>query len=241
MYVDWRNYGQRGFNLGNATPKWPTRSSGKGQIVSEEEIIEERRRLARKAMEMLERSGEEATREKLAAEMGIARTRVTEIFPEKSDLREAVTAEWFAPKLALIDEVMASDLPPRRKMYEFFARRFLLLRSDFHSNPSSFRIYVEMGENYFEHARSYIDLADHFTCELIAEAQAEGYMPGLEINEALSLINQTVVCYIQPYLVALLDDRLSDEKLARIIDALFDGLSGEDRGALPLTGLSAVS
>ena len=209
--------------------------------MSEEEILEERRRIARLAMQILERSGKEPTRERLAAELGVTRSRVLEIFPEKSDLHEAITAEWFAPKLALIDEVMASDLPPRRKMYEFFARRFLLLRSDFRKNPAGFRVYVDMGENYFEHARSYIDLADHFTCELIAEAQAEGYMPGLEINEALSLINQTVICYIQPYLVAMLDERLSEEKLARIVDAIFDGFSGEDRGAKSHTGLSAVN
>lgn len=205
--------------------------------MSEEEIIEERRRLARKAMQMLERSGEEATRERLASEMGISRTRVEQIFPEDDDLREAVTAEWFAPKLALMDEVMASDLPPRRKIYEFIARRFLLLRGNFHDNPARFRLYIELGERYFDYARSYIDLGDHYLCELIAQAQAEGHMPGLEINDALSLINQMVNCYLQPYLIAMLDERLSEKKLARIIDTIFEGMSAEDRGAAPTAEL----
>ncbi|MEC8759067.1 MAG: sugar phosphate nucleotidyltransferase [Bacteroidota bacterium] len=53
------------------------------------------------------------------------------------DLLEAVTAEWFAPKLAVMDEVMASDLPPPRKMYEFFARRFILLRQNFRDDPAT--------------------------------------------------------------------------------------------------------
>ena len=56
----------------------------------------------------------------------------------------------------------------------------------------------------------------------------------------LSLINQAVVCYIQPYLVAMLEDRLTEAKLARLIDALFDGLSAEDRGAKGVTGLRAA-
>lgn len=209
--------------------------------MSEEELLEERSRLARKAMEMLERSGKEATREELAAELGIARTKVESIFPEDDDLREAVTAEWFAPKLAVMDEVMASDLPPRRKMYEFIARRFLLLRANFHEDPARFRLYVELGERYFDYARSYIDLGDHYLCELIAQAQAEGHMPGLEINDALSLINQMVNCYLQPYLIAMLDDRLSEKKLARIIDAIFEGLSAEDRGAAPTSELRVAN
>lgn len=205
--------------------------------MSEEEILQERERFTRVAMEMMERTGEEVNRGKLATELGISRARIEQVFPEDNDLREAITEAWFAPKLAVMDEVMASDLPPRRKMYEFFARRFVLQRENFRSDPATFNFYVELGVAYFEYARSYIDLADHYTCELIAEAQAEGYLQGLEISMALSLINQMVVCYIQPYHIAMLDDRLSEEKLAHIIDTIFDGMSAEDRGASGVNSL----
>ena len=208
--------------------------------VSEDDIQQERQRLARLAMDIMERRGEEVTRAKLASELRVARARIDVIFPEESDLLEAVTGEWFAPKLAVMDEVMASDLPPRRKMYEFFARRFLLLRGQFNDDPATFNLYIEMGERYFEYAQSYIDLADHYLCELIAEAQAEGHFDGLGINETMSLINQSVICYIQPYLIAMLHERLSDQKLARIIDALFDGMSAKDRGAMGVSGLRAA-
>ena len=199
--------------------------------MSENEIEELRSRFAREAMAIMERRGEEVNRAKLASELNIARTRVETVFPEEADLLEAVTGEWFAPKLAVMDEVMATDLPPRRKMYEFFARRFLLLRDNFKNDPASFKLYVEMGERYFEYAQSYIDLADHYLCELIAQAQAEGHFAGLEINQALSLINQTVLCYIQPYLIAMIDERLTEAKLAALIDALFDGLHARDSDA----------
>ncbi|WP_435199467.1 hypothetical protein [Qipengyuania sp. 902] len=199
--------------------------------MSENEIEELRSRFAREAMAIMERRGEEVNRAKLASELNIARTRVETVFPEEADLLEAVTGEWFAPKLAVMDEVMATDLPPRRKMYEFFARRFLLLRDNFKNDPASFKLYVEMGERYFEYAQSYIDLADHYLCELIAQAQAEGHFAGLEINQALSLINQAVLCYIQPYLIAMIDERLAEAKLAALIDALFDGLHARDSDA----------
>ena len=184
--------------------------------MSDDEIQELRSRFAREAMRLMERRGEEVTRTKLAAELGVARARLDAVFPEEGDLLEAVTGEWFAPKLAVMDEVMASGLPPRRKMYEFIARRFLLLRQNYRDDPATFNLYVEMGERYFEYARSYIDLADHYLCELIAEAQAEGYLQGLEVDTALSLINQMVNCYLQPYMIAMIDERLSEEKLAPV-------------------------
>lgn len=199
--------------------------------MSEKEIDELRSRFAREAMALMERTGEEVTRTRLAAELKIARARLDVVFPDEGDLLEAVTGEWFAPKLAVMDEVMASDLPPRRKMYEFFARRFRLLRQNFRDDPATFNLYVEMGERYFEYARSYIDLADHYLCELIAEAQADGFLAGLEVDTAMSLINQMVNCYLQPYMIAMVDDRLSEEKLALIVGAIFSGLDAKDGGA----------
>ncbi|QYJ08461.1 hypothetical protein KUV82_02010 [Qipengyuania flava] len=190
-----------------------------------------RSRFAREAMALMERTGEEVTRTRLAAELKIARSRLEVVFPEEGDLLEAVTGEWFAPKLAVMDEVMASDLPPRRKMYEFFARRFRLLRQNFEDDPASFNLYVEMGERYFEYARSYIDLGDHYLCELIAEAQAEGHLEGLQVDTAMSIINQMVNCYLQPYMIAMISDKLNEDKLALIVGAIFDGLDAKDGGA----------
>ena len=208
--------------------------------MSEEELELERRRVARAAMALMERRAEPVTKPLLVTELRMTRTRLDQLFPEDLDLVEAVAGEWFAPKIAVMDEVLASGLPPRRKMYEFFARRFAMMRHDYRADPASFRLYIEIGEQHFAAAQSYIDLADHLLCELIAEAQAEGHFPGLGINEVLSLINQAVVCYVQPYLIAMLDSRLSEAKLARLVDALFDGLSADDRGAKGVTGLRAA-
>ncbi|MEE3156137.1 MAG: hypothetical protein VX309_11495, partial [Pseudomonadota bacterium] len=114
---------------------------------------------------------------------------------------------------------------------EFFARRFILLRQNFRDDPATFNLYVEMGERYFDYARSYIDLADHYLCELIAEAQADGYLEGLEVDMAMSMINQMVSCYLQPYMIAMIEDKLSEEKLALIVGAIFSGLDAKDGGA----------
>lgn len=199
--------------------------------MSENEIEQLRSRYAREAKGLLEATGEEVNRTRLAAHLKMARSRIEAIFPEEGDLHEAITSEWFAPKVALMDEVMASDLPPRRKMYEFFARRFLLLREDLAADPVTFQLYVEMGERFFEYAQGYIDLGDHYLCELIAQAQADGHLEGMDVDLARSIINQMVANYLMPYYIAMLGDRLSEEKLAHIIDAIFDGLVAKDGGA----------
>jgi hypothetical protein len=87
---------------------------------------------------------------------------------------------------------------------------------------------------------SYIDLGDHYLCELIAQAQAEGAVEGLAIGEALSLINQMVAAYTLSDMIVFLDDRLSEEKLGRIVDTLFAGLSARDGGARGVKGLRAA-
>lgn len=126
-----------------------------------------------------------------------------------------------------MEEVLASNLPPPRKMYEFFRRRFVISQERFRADPHFFSILCEMGAANFERVRSYVDLADHYLCELIAEAQADGYFAGLEIDEALSLINQMISNYTLPDALIYLGDKLSEKKLARIVDTMFIGLSGE--------------
>ncbi|QZD93905.1 hypothetical protein [Qipengyuania gelatinilytica] len=208
--------------------------------MSEEEIDQMRSRFAREAMALMERTGEEVTRMRLAAELRVARSRIDAVFPEDGDLFDAITAEWFAPYIEIMDEVMASGLPPRRKMYEFFARRFVLLKQNFQDDPAAFRLYIEMGERYFEYAQSYIDLGDHYLCEIIAEAQAEGHLKDMDVDFARSVINQIVSTYLQPYSIAMLGDRLTEEKLAHIVDAIFDGLVAADGGARSTKGLHAA-
>jgi hypothetical protein len=60
------------------------------------------------------------------------------------------------------------------------------------------------------------------------------------VDETISLVNQMVAPYCSIPTMIMLMERLSEEKLARIIDAVFDGLSAQDRGAKGLTGLRAA-
>lgn len=191
----------------------------------------ERRRAALLAYELFEQRGEEVRLSDLVATGRMPRRRLEELFEDDDDLFEATVELWFEPHVAIMEEVVAADLPPNRKMYEFFVRRFRVNRSRYRSDPAAFAMMCEAGAARFERVRSFVDLADHYLCEVIAQAQADGFFPGLEIDQALSLINQMVTNYTLPEALTYIDERLSEEKLARIIDTIFVGLSGEDGGA----------
>jgi hypothetical protein len=139
-----------------------------------------------------------------------------------------------------MEDVVASDLPPRRKMYEFFARRFAMMMAEWERDPLAFATYVQVGEENFEQIRSYIDLGDHYLSVIIGEAMADGHFAGLSVDEALSLVNQMVHVYVNIGAMQHLMARLNTDKLARIVDAIFDGLAAQDRGAKGLTGLRAA-
>jgi AcrR family transcriptional regulator len=176
----------------------------------------------------------------LAALAGMSPANLYRYFENKEAVIEAIAGRWFAPKVAIMEEVIASDLPPRRKLFEFYARRFALIRAMWERDQVLFQTYCDVGEEHFDVVRSYVDLGDHYLGQIVAEAMAEGYFAGLEIDETISLINQMVAAYVNISLMALVMPRLSEDKLARIIDAIFDGLSATDRGARAVTGLRAA-
>ena len=205
------------------------------------EVAAGRKRAIEAAIRLIEESGPAGlTYSGVAARLNLSPTGLGRYVATYEDLLEGVAEHWFAPKIALMEEVIASDLPPRRKMYEFFARRFAIVRERFHADPVAFRAYCDIGNQHFEVVRSYVDLGDHYLCQIISEAMADGHFPGLTIDEALSLINQMVAAYVNIALMALIMDKLSEAKLARIIDAIFDGLSAEARGAQAVSGLRAA-
>jgi len=200
-----------------------------------------RERLIELAIEMIEERGSAAlTVSEIASRAGMSPANLYRFFENKEALIEAVAAHWFQPKVEIMEEVVRSELPPRRKLFEFYARRFIRLRASWEHDPVAFKMYCELGEENFELIRSYVDLGDHYLGEIIAEAMAEGYFAGLEVDETISIINQMTSVYCNIGAMVMVMPKLSEAKLARIIDAVFDGLSAEDRGAKSVSGLRAA-
>ncbi len=200
-----------------------------------------RERLVDLLTELVEERGSAALNmTEVASRAGMSPSNLYRYFDNKDAMIEAVAERWFRPKVAAMEEVVASDLPARRKMYEFYARRFTLIRAMWQRDPVVFQTYCEVGEEHFEVVRSYVDLGDHYLGVIIGEAMDEGHFAGLEVDEAISLVNQMLAAYVNISLMAMVMPKLSEAKLARIVDAVFDGLSAVDRGAAGVTGLRAA-
>ena len=200
-----------------------------------------RERLVDLVMDLIaETGGANLTMTEIAARAGMATSNLYRFFENRDAVVEAVAERWFEPSIAIMDEVMASDLPPRRKMYEFFARRFLRLRHMWQRDQVLFATHAALGEEHYDIVRGYIDMADHYLGTIIAEAKADGFFEGIEIDLAISLVNQMLAPYCSVPMMLIIMPKLSEDKLAMMVDALFDGLNAGDRGARGLVMLQAV-
>jgi AcrR family transcriptional regulator len=163
----------------------------------------------------------------LANAAGMSPSNLYRFFENKEALMEAVAEKFFEKKIAIMEEVTASDLPVREKMFAYFARRFAVMVEQYEADPDLLKSYLEIGNQYFEVVRGYVDLGDHYLALIVAEAMEQGYFSGLSIDEAVSLINQMVQCYTNPdAVISIGTSKLKAEKLARIVDTIFVGLSG---------------
>ena len=161
----------------------------------------------------------------LAAAAGMSPSNLYRFFDSKEALMEAVAEKWFAEKIRIMEEVTAADLPVREKMFQYFARRFALMVQQYEAEPALLKSYLEIGNQYFEVVRGYVDLGDHYLALIVAEAMEQGYFEGLSIDEAVSLINQMVQCYTNPEAIIYIGTgKLKAEKLAQIVDTIFAGL-----------------
>ncbi len=169
----------------------------------------------------------------LASAAGMSPSNLYRFFESKDALLEAVAEKFFAVKVRIMEEVTASDLPVREKMYQYFARRFEAMVVQYEAEPDLLKSYMEIGSQHFEVVRGYVDLGDHYLALIVAESMEQGYFDGLSIDQAVSMINQMVQCYTNPEAIIYIGTgKLKVEKLAMIVDAIFVGLGSKASAAL---------
>ncbi len=160
----------------------------------------------------------------LAKEAGMSQSNVYRFFENKDALAEAMAGRWFAELMDTMEEVVALDLEPRAKLYEFFARRLALKRTRFAEDPALFASYMELGDQHFEVVRGYVDLADHYMAMIVSEAVEAGYFPGLSIDQAMTVINIMVQPFCNPQLLMYWTHAADQGRLEIVINAIFDGV-----------------
>jgi TetR/AcrR family transcriptional regulator, repressor of the ameABC operon len=174
-----------------------------------------------------ERGATSVTLTELASAAGMSPANIYRFFENKEALFEAAAERWFAPKIRIMEDVVESNLPVRQKLYDFFARRFVLMRDNCTEDPVLFKSYMELGEEHFETVRGYVDLGDHYLAMILSEAMEQGYFEGLSIDQAVSLVNLMIQPFCNPDLMMMLLHSVSEEKLGIVIDAILAGLTSK--------------
>ena len=175
-----------------------------------------------------ERGGGSLNLSELAAEAGMSPANIYRFFASKEALFEAVAERWFAPKVAIMEDVTASEGPIELRLYAFFARRFALMRDNYLAEPELFKRYLDLGIEHKDTVRGYVDLGDHYLAILVAQGMEEGYFQGLSIDRTVSLINLMVSPFSNPWQMIDLMHSVTEEKLAIVIRSILRGLAGSD-------------
>src|SRR3989344_3871338 len=137
----------------------------------------------------------------VAAACGMSQSSFYRYFASKEAFFEAIAGRWFEELNQIMEDVVASDLPPREKLFEFFARRVAVKRARFEADPNLFRANMDLGEEHWEVIRGYVDLADHYMAVILGEAMAEGYFPGYDLDHVVSLTNLVMQPFCNPFVM----------------------------------------
>ncbi|GAA0647235.1 hypothetical protein GCM10009424_24240 [Sphingomonas ursincola] len=160
----------------------------------------------------------------VAAACGMSQSSFYRYFASKEAFFEAIAGRWFEELNQIMEDVVASDLPPREKLFEFFARRVAVKRARFEADPNLFRANMDLGEEHWEVIRGYVDLADHYMAVILGEAMAEGYFPGYDLDHVVSLTNLVMQPFCNPFVMMDMIRTATPDNLRIVINTLFDGL-----------------
>lgn len=162
----------------------------------------------------------------IANACGMSQSNVYRFFPSKEALLEASVERWFRPFNLIMEEVVESDLPPREKLYQFFARRFAEKRNRYEDDPEYFMACMALGDEYRDVIMSYVDLADHYMATILAEAISDGEFRGMTIDELISPVNLMIAPFLDPKLIPQYESATMDS-LRIAVNTLFNGLSAK--------------
>lgn len=167
----------------------------------------------------------------IANACGMSQSNVYRFFPSKEALFEAFAERWFRELDDTMEEVVASDLPPREKLYQFFARRFAIKRARYEEDRDYFMACMMLGDEHHDVVMSHVDLADHYMATILAEAITDGEFPGMTIDSLMAPVNLMVAPFCDPKLIPQYEGSATIDNLRIVIDTLFNGLG--DRHAAP--------
>lgn len=176
----------------------------------------------------------------VAAACGMSQSSFYRYFPSKEAFFEAIAGRWFEELNQIMEDVVASDLPPREKLFQFFARRVAVKRARFEADPVLFKANMDLGEEHWEVIRGYVDLADHYMAVVLGEAMSEGYFAGYDLDHVIAITNLIVQPFCNPFVMMDMMRTATPDNLRIVINTLFDGLGAQQAASSESSNVSAL-
>lgn len=176
----------------------------------------------------------------VAAACGMSQSSFYRYFPSKEAFFEAIAGRWFEELNQIMEDVVASDLPPREKLFQFFARRVAVKRARFEADPNLFRANMDLGEEHWEVIRGYVDLADHYMAVVLGEAMSEGFFVGYDLDHVVAITNLMVQPFCNPFVMMDMMRTATPDNLRIVINTLFDGLGAQQTAAADTANISPL-
>jgi AcrR family transcriptional regulator len=176
----------------------------------------------------------------IAAACGMSQSNFYRYFPSKEAFFEAMAERWFEELNQIMEEVVASDIPPREKLFQFFARRVAVKRARFEADPALFQANMDLGEEHWEVIRGYVDLADHYMAVVLGEAMAEGFFPGYDLDHVVAITNLVVQPFCNPFVMMEMMRTATPDNLRIVINTLLDGLGAQQAASVDAANVTPL-
>lgn len=166
----------------------------------------------------------------IAEELGMSHANVYRFFSSKSDLLEAVIAQWLKPIETGLREIADSPDPARDKLERMLTGLHSAYREKLSCDPHLFAAFADSLRGGGAVARKHRKRIQAELRRVLDEGVASAAFAGEEQNQALALIFDATYRFIHPVCVAL-DAEIPQDRVAarleRTLEALLAALSSK--------------
>lgn len=162
----------------------------------------------------------------IAAACGMSQSNAYRYFPSKASLMAALAQRWFAEVEAMMDDILARNIPPRDKIRELLLATYQLKRARHDADPALFAAYMELAAaNGWAVATHTSEGNARFRQLVRAHLSASGRRTAAADRITQTLLDATTLIR-DPNLILQNHAELTDERAERLADLAMTLLDG---------------
>lgn len=160
----------------------------------------------------------------VAREIGMSHGNVYRFFPSKTDLLNAIAAQWLEKVHVPLAEICSTNLPADQKLKLWFETLIKIKRTKYLVDPQLFAVYLEIADQHLAEVKTHIDILVTQVEKIIEEGKQKGLFYPKDSRLAAKNIFQATARLHHPFFVAS-DNYPSDQEVDDFLNFLIAALS----------------